>query len=69
MQRIDIIGSNGGDGLHYEAKTRKNGGELSFSESAELWKKVKPQYEVEDKDSWAGKFTERNRKWTKQENG
>lgn len=72
MKRIDIIGQNGNTGEHYlelpfkatwkDCSTKRNGGQLSFLEVAELWKKIKPQYEVEDKESWAGKFTENNRK-------
>ena len=57
MSRIDTIGTNGNDGLHYEVKTKLNGGDLSFVEAADLWKKYKPSYHVEDIDSWAGKFT------------
>lgn len=62
MKRIDIIGQNGNGGEHYEIKTTKNGGILSFIDAAYFWTVMKPKYEVEDKDSWAGKFTERNRK-------
>lgn len=55
--RIDIIGQNGNEGLHYDIRTRLNGGSLSFTECAKAWPQFKPSYHVEDAFSWAGKFT------------
>lgn len=57
MNRIDVIGQNGNEGLHYDVRTKKNGGSLSFTEAAEAWKKFKPSYHVEDAFTWAGQFT------------
>lgn len=65
MNRIDIIGQNGNEGTHYDIRTTKNGGSLSFTEAAEAWKKFKPNYRVEDAFTWAGSFT--MEQWRKNE--